>query len=79
MPDYNKVFHIYTDASNEGIGSCLGQYNNEKFQPIAFASSKYNNAQKNYSTHYNVKPSYTQIIVHGHSTVKTHHQSSADG
>uniref|UniRef100_A0A6B2LRI2 Reverse transcriptase/retrotransposon-derived protein RNase H-like domain-containing protein n=1 Tax=Arcella intermedia TaxID=1963864 RepID=A0A6B2LRI2_9EUKA len=50
LPDYKKTFHIFTDASEAGMGCCLGQYVNNKFHPIAFAGTKFNDTQKRYST-----------------------------
>jgi len=49
MPNYDKTFHIFTDASELGMGCCLGQYINNKFHPIAFAGTKFNDTQKKYS------------------------------
>ena len=46
FPDFNKEFHVYTDASNYQLGAVIMQ--NDK--PLAFYTRKLNNAQKNYTT-----------------------------
>ena len=46
FPDFEKPFHIYTDASNYQLGAVIMQ--NDK--PLAFYSRKLNSAQKNYTT-----------------------------
>ena len=46
FPDFNKEFHIFTDASDFQLGSVISQEN----KPIAFCSRKLNIAQKNYIT-----------------------------
>uniref|UniRef100_A0A6B2L7V5 Reverse transcriptase domain-containing protein n=1 Tax=Arcella intermedia TaxID=1963864 RepID=A0A6B2L7V5_9EUKA len=70
MPDYNNTFHIFTDASDTGMGCCLGQFHNSIFYPIAFAGTKYSCSQKNYST---------QITKHGHKMQEINQLSSIDG
>jgi transposase InsO family protein len=45
-PDFNKTFHIYTDASDFQLGGVIMQDD----KPLAFYSRKLNNAQKNYTT-----------------------------
>lgn len=45
-PDFEKTFHLTTDASNVAIGGVLSQNNH----PIAFYSRTLNSAEKNYST-----------------------------
>ena len=49
-PDYGKPFYLFTDASREGLGSCLLQYdNNNKLRPIGLFSRTLNKAEQNYS------------------------------
>ena len=50
FPDFKEPFHLYTDASNEGIGTTLGQIQNGKEVDIAYARRDLNAAESNYST-----------------------------
>src|SRR5690606_28723393 len=50
-PEIGKPFYICTDASAFAAGACLAQRNDEnKEQPIAFASKKFSDSEKNWST-----------------------------
>ena len=46
FPDFNKEFHIYTDASDYQLGAVIMQDD----KPLAFYSRKLNGAQKRYTT-----------------------------
>ena len=46
FPDFNKPFHIFTDASDTQLGAVITQEN----KPIAFYSKKLNPAQTRYTT-----------------------------
>ncbi len=45
LPDYSKVFEIYTDASSKQLGAVITQGN----RPIAFFSWKLSDVQRKYS------------------------------
>ena len=46
FPDFNKEFHIYTDASDYQLGAVIMQDN----KPLAFYSRKLNKHQRRYTT-----------------------------
>jgi RNase H-like domain found in reverse transcriptase len=46
FPDFEEIFHIYTDASDYQLGVVIIQ----KGKPLAFYSRKLNAAQKRYTT-----------------------------
>ena len=51
-PDWGKFFHMYCDAINVAVGSALCQPtgDNEKDQPIVYASKQLTPAERNYTT-----------------------------
>ncbi len=49
LPDYTKEFILCTDASDIGLGGILMQEGNGKPQPIAYVSTLYTSAERNYS------------------------------
>ena len=46
FPDFNKTFHVYTDASNYQLGAVIMQ----EGKPLAFYSRKMSDTQKRYTT-----------------------------
>jgi hypothetical protein len=46
FPDFEKEFHVYTDASNKQLGAVIMQ----EGKPLAFYSRKMNSAQSRYTT-----------------------------
>lgn len=48
-PDFTQPFILATDSSDFGTGSILSQLRNGFERPIAFASRKFNKAERNYS------------------------------
>ena len=49
FPDFHLQFHLYVDASNEGIGMILCQIQNNREVAIAYGGRKLNSAERNYS------------------------------
>ncbi len=75
FPDFNKDFHLYCDASDNGIGSVLCQINDDgSLRIIAFYSKALDATQCNY--HINEKEVYSVLssVIHfehyilGHNT-----------
>jgi hypothetical protein len=46
FPDFEKEFHVYTDASNKQLRAVIMQ----EGKPLAFCSRKLNSAQTRYTT-----------------------------
>jgi hypothetical protein len=46
FPDFEKEFHVYTDASNKQLGAVIMK----GVKPLAFYSTKLNSAQTRYTT-----------------------------
>jgi hypothetical protein len=46
FPDFEKEFHVYTDASNKQLGAVIMQ----EVKPLDFYSRKINSAQTRYTT-----------------------------
>ncbi|MEO1455308.1 MAG: ribonuclease H family protein, partial [Pseudomonadota bacterium] len=51
LPDFNRPFILYTDASNVGTGAILTQQFQDGLHPVAYASHKFNTTEQNYSTY----------------------------
>ncbi|XP_071702765.1 uncharacterized protein [Rutidosis leptorrhynchoides] len=49
-PDWSKPFELMCDASDYAMGAVLGQRQDNKFQPIYYASKTLTGAQLNYTT-----------------------------
>ncbi|GFV81596.1 retrovirus-related Pol polyprotein from transposon 297 [Trichonephila clavipes] len=51
VPDIEKPYYLYTDASQTVVGCCLGELDGEdNIHPIAFGSQKLNPSQQKWST-----------------------------
>ena len=47
--DIDRPFHIFCDASIDGIGGMLGQYDDDSILwPVAFCSKVFNKTQRNW-------------------------------
>ena len=49
LPNFSKIFVLRTDASNEGLGAVLLQYDEEIAFPIAYASRKLSPTESRYA------------------------------
>lgn len=50
FPDFTQPFHLFVDASNDGVGATLGQIQDGKEVAISYAGRDFNSAERNYST-----------------------------
>ena len=50
LPDFSKVFHLRTDASNHFISAILMQETNNELFPVSFASKKLSIGEQKYWT-----------------------------
>ena len=48
-PDYDKRFHLITDAWKEKIGHVITQQYNKKFHPLRYGGRQLNKAEQNYT------------------------------
>ena len=48
-PDFTLPFEVYTDASLDGLGYCLGQIQNGREVVICYGGRDLNSAERNYS------------------------------
>ena len=49
FPNYNKPFHIFTDASKQQIGAVITQQYGKEYRPLSYFSKKMNPAQQKYT------------------------------
>ena len=81
-PNYTKDFHLFTDASNCGLGACLMQVDEGgQLKPLMYFSKSLNSAQKRYSTTkkeflaiYEALREFRFIILGYNCTVYTDHR-----
>ena len=50
-PDFQKPFVLHTDASKDGLGALLYQYQDEILRVVAYGSRSLTPAEKNYHLH----------------------------
>ena len=50
LPNFEKSFHVRTDASETGLGSILMQEYDSELFPICYASKKLTEQERRYST-----------------------------
>ena len=82
FPDFNKTFHIYTDASDYQLGGVIMQ----EGKPLAFYSRKLNDAQKRYTTGeqellgiVETLKEFRHILLGQHIVVHTYHKNIVYG
>ena len=51
FPDFEKLFIVYYDASETGLGAVLCQNEDGKLRFISYASRKFTPSEKNYHLH----------------------------
>ncbi len=64
-PNFQKDFHLYTDASGVCLREALMQLDSRnKLQPLAYASRTLNQAEQNYSTTHKEAPAVVWALRH---------------
>ncbi|KAF6216171.1 hypothetical protein GE061_000511 [Apolygus lucorum] len=51
LPDFNRPFHLFVDASTAAIGSCLAQQTDNGFTAVYYSGRKLNEQEKKWSTY----------------------------
>jgi hypothetical protein len=74
MPNYEAPFHIYTDASKNAAGFCIGQVVEGEFRPIAFGGKSFNTRGHNRSIH---RPSSMETKGNQNGPIRTNCQMVA--
>ncbi len=85
FPDLNTPWHLYTDASDVGIGGVLIQRRGDKSEVVSFFSKTFSSAQKNWTTYEKelyailfclTRPDLEPLFrVHNNVTVHTDHRN----
>ena len=81
-PDMTKPFHVFTDASKNGLGGMLAQAHDGKMQPVAYCSKVFSETQQNwhvseqevYAAIYCVEK-WSHLLRHRKFTLHTDHKN----